>query len=333
MTLYPPPLPPPPPPPPRKALAFLALLGSLECLFLTLIKTFTSPATLSKICSTVSLGVPGGGCNEVLTGPYASVHGIPLTFPGFLAYAAVFLLSVLPLVPQYQARPLITEEQNRLLLLMSTTGLGFFSFLLMSLLAFVIRDYCPFCIASALISFSLALTAWFSSLGTNLTIKRRVAAGFSSVAVVCAFAFGIFINGENVLLDSAVASPNPSSVLIKSESEKKSREELEPPPVTNKSSKQAEKIGDQLTKLNSRMFGAYWCSHCFEQKQTLGKQAMAKIPYLECAKDGKDSEWRVCKDLKLPGYPCWEINGNIYPGEQSLDELQEIINIENGMEE
>ena len=49
---------------------------------------------------------------------------------------------------------------------------------------------------------------------------------------------------------------------------------------------------------------------------------MQHIPYYECAKDGENSKTSMCKEMKVPGYPTWEVNGKFYPGEMSLDELE-----------
>jgi hypothetical protein len=80
-----------------------------------------------------------------------------------------------------------------------------------------------------------------------------------------------------------------------------------------------------LKQLDAKMYGAFWCSHCYEQKQTFGKEAMQQIPYIECAKDGLNSQTALCKEHKVPGYPTWEIGGQLYPGEQEIEELQEIV--------
>ena len=64
------------------------------------------------------------------------------------------------------------------------------------------------------------------------------------------------------------------------------------------------------------MYGAFWCSHCYDQKQTLGAEAMRSIPYIECAKDGANSQRKLCQEKEIPGYPTWEINGKLHPGEQ-----------------
>ena len=34
------------------------------------------------------------------------------------------------------------------------------------------------------------------------------------------------------------------------------------------------------------MYGAFWCSHCHEQKEAFGSQAMKDFPYVECYPDG-----------------------------------------------
>ena len=85
-----------------------------------------------------------------------------------------------------------------------------------------------------------------------------------------------------------------------------------PPSVTAKSSARALRVGDALAAKGARMYGAYWCSHCFGQKQTLGKEAFSRVEYVECAKDGAGSRNALCKSRKVPGYPTWEIDGVLH---------------------
>ena len=68
-----------------------------------------------------------------------------------------------------------------------------------------------------------------------------------------------------------------------------------------------------------------WCSHCYEQKERLGKEAMLRIPYIECSKEGTNSQTSLCREKQIPGYPTWEINGKLFPGEQDIEELAEIV--------
>jgi len=76
------------------------------------------------------------------------------------------------------------------------------------------------------------------------------------------------------------------------------------------------------------MYGAYWCSHCFNQKQTLGKEVFAQglVNYVECDKQGMDSEFLTCREKDVPGYPTWEVAGKLYPGEKTLEELEKLLN-------
>lgn len=99
-----------------------------------------------------------------------------------------------------------------------------------------------------------------------------------------------------------------------------------PPPITTTSTTQALKVAESLSKLDARMYGAFWCSHCFEQKQTLGMEAVQTyVPYVECDKEGYQNQRALCKSKDVPGYPTWEIGGKLFPGERSLGELEEIV--------
>ena len=47
------------------------------------------------------------------------------------------------------------------------------------------------------------------------------------------------------------------------------------------------------------MYGAFWCSHCYDQKQTFGQEAYRRIRYVECAPDGVDSQTKLCRSRKV----------------------------------
>ena len=71
---------------------------------------------------------------------------------------------------------------------------------------------------------------------------------------------------------------------------------------------------------------AYWCPHCNDQKQLFGKKAVEKLIIVECAKDGKDNQYKLCQEKGIEGFPSWEINNQIYSGTRSLNELAEMTN-------
>lgn len=41
------------------------------------------------------------------------------------------------------------------------------------------------------------------------------------------------------------------------------------------------------------MYGAFWCTHCHDQKEEFGKEAMADFPYVECYPDGVHNVRRI----------------------------------------
>eukprot|EP00471_Norrisiella_sphaerica_P013040 CAMPEP_0184498370 /NCGR_PEP_ID=MMETSP0113_2-20130426/38773_1 /TAXON_ID=91329 /ORGANISM="Norrisiella sphaerica, Strain BC52" /LENGTH=184 /DNA_ID=CAMNT_0026885843 /DNA_START=147 /DNA_END=701 /DNA_ORIENTATION=+ len=99
----------------------------------------------------------------------------------------------------------------------------------------------------------------------------------------------------------------------------------EAPEVLTTSSDRAKQIAKRLSKLGTIMYGAYWCPHCNSQKSMFGKEAMRTIKYVECADDGKNSEFKSSACTKLTGYPTWEIDGAEFPGERSFEEFEAIL--------
>ena len=106
---------------------------------------------------------------------------------------------------------------------------------------------------------------------------------------------------------------------------KQQETDIPPPPITTHSSERALLLSSDLERLGAKMYGAYWCSHCHEQKQIMGAEAMARIPYVECAKNGLNNQQGLCKQKDIPGYPTWEVGGKLFPGEMELVELEDIV--------
>ena len=76
-----------------------------------------------------------------------------------------------------------------------------------------------------------------------------------------------------------------------------------------------------LSDNNIKMFSAYWCPHCHDQKQLFGKKAVKELSIIECAQDGKDNQYKLCREKQIEGFPSWEINGEIYSGVKDLNDL------------
>lgn len=128
---------------------------------------------------------------------------------------------------------------------------------------------------------------------------------------------------------SAVASTAPAAqAMAAAEASGKTIEEMMPeeaPKVTRRSSPRAVKVGQRLKALNAKMYGAFWCSHCNNQKQELGVEVAKQFDYIECDKDGANTQYKLCRSTKITGYPTWEIKGELYPGEKDLGELETLL--------
>ena len=80
-------------------------------------------------------------------------------------------------------------------------------------------------------------------------------------------------------------------------------------------------LAEHLAAKDIKFYGAYWCSHCQSQKASFGAAAAAKLPYVECAKDGENSQRELCKTKDIKLFPTWVINGKNIPGVKKLKDL------------
>ena len=69
------------------------------------------------------------------------------------------------------------------------------------------------------------------------------------------------------------------------------------------------------------MYGAYWCSHCQNQKKAFGN-SWQYVKYIECALPGGQAQTEVCLQAGIKVYPTWEFaDDQKIEGELSLSEL------------
>jgi|SRR3989344_207913 len=73
-----------------------------------------------------------------------------------------------------------------------------------------------------------------------------------------------------------------------------------------------------LTEQGVKMYGTEWCPHCKNQKKLFGS-SFQYINYTDCDKNRQE-----CLSAGVQGYPTWEIDGQNYPGEQSLERLAQL---------
>jgi hypothetical protein len=61
-----------------------------------------------------------------------------------------------------------------------------------------------------------------------------------------------------------------------------------------------------LTERGVKMYGAWWCPHCVEQKEKFGA-SFEYVPYVECGIKGDlRGQSQVCKDENVKHYPTWQ---------------------------
>lgn len=255
-------------------------------------------------------------CGNVLDSPYAFLPGtqIPLASLGLLAYTTVAFLALEPLLSRRS-----DDEQNRIMLTATTTTMGVFSVFLMTLLFGVMKQSCPYCLASATFSIILAKLCWLGGCVPSDRIKQGIK--WSTVGGSIAFIISLLIFVSNDTPETVYFAGQNISSDSKLLAEGKS-----PPPIQSQSSDRAMNLANRLESLDAKMFGAYWCSHCYDQKERFGREAFRKISYIECSKEGIDSQAKFCRENDVPGYPTWSIDGKLYPGEKDLDELEELVN-------
>ena len=81
-----------------------------------------------------------------------------------------------------------------------------------------------------------------------------------------------------------------------------------------------------LASKDIKMYGAYWCPHCNEQKELFGgsESLFKEKIYVECAEDAFSNERQRCIEAGITAYPTWIINGEKTLGTRSMKQLSEL---------
>jgi uncharacterized membrane protein len=267
----------------RPAIVALSLFGFSLVTYLTVTHFFGQKVALCD--------VQGSGCDLVLSSEYAKIFGIPLTIFGALGYLTIGLLAGLPLLlkkddPKAQAQ--LKEVANFLLFMVSSSTFVFSGYLMYLLASGSIGgqpQVCLYCISSA----TTMATIWLLTVFGNAW--KDVGNLFFTGAIVA------IVTLTGTLGVYAIQGKNNSSF--------------------------AGRLAQHLTATNAKMYGAYWCPHCLEQKDEFG-EAKKLIPYVECAPNppkGVKAETELCNQKGIKGFPTWEINGKMLSGKRTLNEL------------
>lgn len=276
----------------RVVMAVLATVGVID----------TGSITLKRWGLLGNLSCPGGaeGCDKVLSSAWGTVFGQPLSLYGFLAYSAILLLALLPLVLRGELRSRLVPLSWWGLLLLST-GMAVFSLVLMGVMVLKIQAFCFFCVLSACLSLALFL---LSLIGGDWPDRGQLAFR----VVLLALVVGLAGLGWAAAVDRPVAEGGPGV----------------PMAVTTTSTPGAIALAEHLTAKGIVMYSAWWCPHCHEQKQLFGKEATARLTVIECAPDGRNSQKELCDTKAIEGFPSWEIDGRLDSGVKPLQRLKEL---------
>jgi hypothetical protein len=76
-----------------------------------------------------------------------------------------------------------------------------------------------------------------------------------------------------------------------------------------------------LTDKGTKMYGAWWCPHCADQKEMFG-YAFQYVNYTECSPEGQRTMNEACTKAGIKGYPTWQFaDGSRVQGPQPLTVL------------
>jgi len=299
----------------RPIIGAIALLGAILTAYLTVQKL-----TGQTVGCVAGAQAAGENCSNVLNSPYATVLGLPLSLFGFGAYSAMVLFSLGPLFVNADQKKSLRKQLEKwswFLLLIGATAMTAFSGYLMYVLSFELQTFCPYCIGSAFLSLSLlALTL----LGKDWDDLGQVFfTGIIVVMVTLVGTLGIYSDVNNTVN----ASNQEVSVIPLADSAPQPPKGWE---ITTTSGPAEIALAEHLSAIDAKKYGAFWCPHCFEQKQLFGKTAFDKVNYIECDPRGIDPQPEACQDAEIKSYPTWEIKGELYRGTQSLERLSQLSN-------
>ncbi|XP_057804760.1 thiol-disulfide oxidoreductase LTO1-like isoform X1 [Salvia miltiorrhiza] len=268
-----------------KWIVALGGIGLLETAYLTYLKLTGSDA----FCPT-----GGGSCTTILTSDYSSVFGVPLPLFGMLAYG---LVASLGLQLGTEKRTFDTGKSNGEIILVGiTTSMAVASAYFLYILSTEFSgESCLYCLASATLSFSLFF----------ITLKRFGLQEIQKILGLQLFVASLVV----IALTASYNTAQPGSL---------SMMETEIPyfetEITKESSPLAIALAKHLHSVGAKLYGAFWCSHCLDQKEIFGREAAKILDYVECFPDGVNKGTKMaqaCVDVKLEGFPTWIIDGQV----------------------
>lgn len=296
----------------RLLIGVVALLGALDTAYLTLIEFGVfKEAALCPASGVIN-------CQAVLDSDYAKVFGVPLSLFGCLAYIAIAISAFVPQLlksPDQKDVRSKLENWTWLVIFAGATAMVIFSGYLVYLMTFKIKAFCIYCLASAL--FSIALFV--------LSLIGRAWEDFGQL-----FFTGIVVGMITLIgtlgVHAAATGPSSGQQVAQQDTSIVYPPSGSPKPgfgweITTTSGPAEIALARHLKQVGVKEYVAYWCPHCYEQKQLFGKEAYDELNHIECAKDGPNAQTQACIDAEVQAFPSWQINGQLTSGIKTLEEL------------
>jgi uncharacterized membrane protein len=291
----------------RLIIGAIAVVGLIISAYLTFVEI-----TGAKAACPVDPTTGVSGCELVAKSPYAKVFGLPLALFGMLGYIGIIILALAPYFINPESSKKLRnqiDEKTWFFLLIGATAMVVFSAYLTIISLTVIKATCIYCLGSGICSLLLFL----------MTIFGRTWDEIDQVILTCILVGFVTLVGTLGIYGTANAGGQETIPLATTKPV---------PPIgweiTTTSGPAEISLAEHLTKVGMKKYGAFWCPHCYEQKQLFGKEAFKKITYIECDPQGKNPQPQMCQAAKIQGFPSWQYKGQIYSGTQSLEELAKI---------
>jgi hypothetical protein len=93
--------------------------------------------------------------------------------------------------------------------------------------------------------------------------------------------------------------------------------------VRHKQASRLNAFAQCLSAKGAKMYGAFWCPHCTDQKEMFGS-SFTYAPYIECGIKGSRATAQICTDADVKHYPTWVFpDGSRVEGAHSLEFLSQ----------
>lgn len=285
----------------RPIIGAIAGLGILDTTYLTLVEWGVIKEALCPTAGAIN-------CNAVLQSAYAKIFGIPLSLLGFFAYIAVGALALAPLLIKSEEQKALRSQLEKwtwLAMFAGATAMLFFSAYLFYLMAFEIKAFCLYCLASTVFSIAIFVLTLIGHAWEDIGQLFFIGIVVGMVALIGVL--GVYANAAKPPTAQGGSGAGEAG-----------------PPIKNTSGPAEIALVAHLSQVGAKEYGAFWCPHCHEQKELFGKEASDKLNYVECDPRGKNGQPDLCKAAGINGYPTWQINGKLYPGVQDLKKLADL---------